>query len=190
MTPLEQAGEAWGEGRILDAQRGYQAIVKTNPDQWGALFQLAWLDGIFGKLTLARIRALDRPGLSGSARNMTRALEGMASDPMPLEGDVADWDIAALRRRGSGETYSSWWEARGKAACKAGLYGVALACFEEAESREPGGAYWDHPWVDALAARTVGRTSRAGRSSVRSLTFALAQAGPYAMLAKWLSHSG
>jgi tetratricopeptide (TPR) repeat protein len=157
MTPMERAGKAWREGRILEAQREYQAIVKTEPDAWGALFQLAWLQGIFGKLTPERVETLDRPGLSESARNMINVLEGMASEPRPLEGDVDDWDIKALRERGSGEVYSSWWEARGKAAFKAGLYGVALACFEEAESREPNGAYWDPPgWTHSLPAQLNG----------------------------------
>jgi tetratricopeptide (TPR) repeat protein len=146
MTPVGRANDAWREGRILEAQRQYQAIIRTDPNVWGALFQLAWLDGIFGKLTAERVRALERPGLSESARNIIKALEGMVSDPMPLVGSMADWDIESLRQQGGGETYSSWWEAHGKAAAKAGLYGVALACLEEAESREPNGAYWDPPW--------------------------------------------
>jgi hypothetical protein len=157
MTPLESAGEAWREGRILDARREYQAILQKDPGAWGAAFQLAWLDGIFGNLAAARVQQLDRPGLSGSARNMIEALEGMVSDPVPLEGSLADWDIEALRRRGGGETYSSWWEARGRAACRAGLYGVALACLEEAERREPTGAYWDPPgWTHSLPALVDG----------------------------------
>ncbi len=155
--PDERASQAWREGRILDAQREYQAILKADPDAWGALFQLAWLDGIFGKLTLGRIAVLDRLGLSESARNMIKALKGMAEHPMPLEGTLADWDIDVLRQRGSGETCSTWWEARGKAAFKAGLYGVAIACFEEAESREPNGAYWDPPgWTHSLPALVDG----------------------------------
>ena len=154
MTPIERAGEAWREGRILKAQRKYKAILQTDPQEWGALFQLAWLDGIFGRLTPERVQELNRPGLSGSARHMIEALDGMARDPMPLEGTASDWDIETLRRHGRGEYYSSWWEARGKAASKAGLYGVALACFEEAESREPNGAYWDPPgWTHSLPAQ-------------------------------------
>ena len=157
MTPIESAGEAWREGRILDAQREYQAILKSDSGAWGALFQLAWHDGIFGKLSPERVQLLDRPGLSESARNMIKALEGMANDPMPLEGSVDDWDIEVLRQRGRGEIYSSWWETHGKAASKAGLYGVALACFEEAESREPNGAYWDPPgWTHSLPALVDG----------------------------------
>lgn len=156
-TPEERASQAWREGRILDAQREYQVILKTDPAAWGALFQLAWLDGIFGKLTPGRVEVLDRPGLSESAQNMIKALKGMADYPMPLKGTVVDWDIKVLRQRGSGETYSTWWEAHGKAACKAGLYGVAIACFEEAESREPNGAYWDPPgWTHSLPALVDG----------------------------------
>jgi len=154
VTPLERAGEAWKAGRILDAQREYEAIVRGDAQAWGALFQLAWLDGIFGRLTPARVQALNRPDLSESALNMIQALDGMARQPMPIEGTVADWDIESLRGRGGSETYSTWWEARGKAASRAGLYGVALACLEEAESREPSGAYWDPPeWTHSLPAQ-------------------------------------
>lgn len=157
MTSPESAGTAWREGRILDARREYQAIAQADPGAWGAAFQLAWLEGIFGLLSPARVQAFDRSGLSPSARHMTEALDGMAQQPMPLEGTAEDWDIESLRRRGAGERFSSWWEARGKAAAKAGLYGVALACLEEAESREPNGAYWDPPaWTHALPAQVDG----------------------------------
>jgi hypothetical protein len=157
MTPVERAGEAWRQGRILEAQRQYQTIANQDPKAWGALFQLAWLDAAFGKLSPARSRVLDQPGLSESARNMVRTLDQVAGDAPLLEGTIDDWDIESLRRQGAGETYSSWWEARGKAAYKAGLYGVALACLEEAESREPSGAYWDPPgWTHSLAGQLEG----------------------------------
>jgi tetratricopeptide (TPR) repeat protein len=157
MTAAERADEAWREGRILEAQREYQTIANNDPNAWGALLQLAWLDAAFGKLTAARARALERPGLSESARDIVRTLEQIAGDSPSLEGTVADWDIENLRRRGGGETYSSWWEAKGRAAQKAGLYGVALACLEEAESREPSGAYWDPPgWTHSLPAHLEG----------------------------------
>ena len=153
MTSLDTAADAWREGRILDARRQYEVILRRDPRSWGAGFQLAWLDGIFGALTRDRVEALERPGLSESARHMIEALRGMAAHPMPLEGDEADWDIDALRRQGGDETYSNWWESRGKAAAKAGLYGVASACLEEAERREPNGAYWDPPsWTHSLPA--------------------------------------
>ena len=164
MTSLDSAGEAWREGRIIDAQRDYKAILATAPDSWGALFQLAWLDGIFGKLSPERIQPLRRSSLSESAKNMIRALEGMSPHPVPLEGSVADWDIETLRQRGRAETYSSWWEAQGKAAFKAGLYGVALACFEEAETREVNGAYWDPPgWTHSLPALVDGHLAVVAR---------------------------
>ena len=76
---------------------------------------------------------------------------------MPLEGGSEGWDIGTLRERGAREKYSSWWEDRGKTAAKAGLYGVALASLEEAEKREPNGAYWDPPaWTHALPAQLDG----------------------------------
>jgi hypothetical protein len=153
VTPLDSAADAWRDGRIVDARRQYQAILEKDPDDWGAQFQLAWLDGIFGKLTRDRVEALERPGLSDSAQHVLQALRGMIEYPPPIEGSEEDWDIEALRARGGDETYSSWWEARGKAATKAGLYGVAGACLEEAERREPSGAYWDPPsWTHSLPA--------------------------------------
>ena len=96
---------------------------------------------------------------------MIKALEGMADDPMPLEGTVADWDIEVSATTGTeAETYSSWWEAHGKAAFKAGLYGVALACFEEAETREVNGAYWDPPgWTHSLPALVDGHLAVVAR---------------------------
>ena len=157
MTAIDAAADAWRDGRIVDARRQYQAILKNDPSDWGAQFQLAWLDGIFGKLTRDRVKALDRPGLSESAHHVVEALQGMIAYPTPLEGSEADWDIDALRRQGGNETYSSWWEARGKAATEAGLYGVASACLEEAERREPNGAYWDPPsWTHSLPALLEG----------------------------------
>lgn len=153
MTTLDSAAEAWRDGRILDARRQYETILQKDPNDWGARFQLAWLDGVFGKLTRDRIKTLERPGLSASARHVIEALQGMVEYPTPLDGNEADWDIEALRARGGNETYSSWWETRGKAATKAGLYGVASACLEEAERREPNGAYWDPPsWTHSLPA--------------------------------------
>lgn len=153
MTPHDSAAHAWRDGHIADARRQYQAIVESDPGDWRAQFQLAWLDGIFGRLTRDRVEALERPDLSGSAEHIFEALRGMIAYPTPLEGNEDDWDIEALRARGGDETYSSWWEARGKAATKAGLYGVANACLEEAERREPNGAYWDPPsWTHSLPA--------------------------------------
>jgi tetratricopeptide (TPR) repeat protein len=153
VTAMDSAADAWREGRIVDARREYERIVDQDPDDWGARFQLAWLDAVFGRLTPERIQALERPGLSDSARRVLQALHGMTAYPVPLEGNEDDWDIAALRKRGGHETYSSWWERRGKAATEAGLYGVASACLEEAERREPNGAYWDPPsWTHSLPA--------------------------------------
>jgi tetratricopeptide (TPR) repeat protein len=154
MTSIERADDAWRQGRLLDARHDYEAVANADPNAWGALFQLAWLDGVFGKLTPARVQMLNRPNLSEPARNMLRALKGMAEYPVPLDGTPEDWDIENLRRHGSGETFSSWWESHGKAASRAGLYGVALACLEEAEAREPNGAYWDPPaWTHSLPAQ-------------------------------------
>ncbi len=146
MTAHDAAASAWREGRIAEARRQYQAIAAREPEDWGARFQLAWLDGIFGTLPRDGIDPLENPDLSDAARHALDALRGMIAFPVPLEGGEDDWDIEALRSRGGNEIYSSWWEARGKAATKAGLYGVASACLEEAERREPNGAYWDPPW--------------------------------------------
>ena len=124
---------------------------------------------------------LERPGLSASARHVIEALQGMVEYPTPLDGNEADWDIEALRARGGNETYSSWWETRGKAATKAGLYGVASACLEEAERREPNGAYWDPPsWTHSLPA-TAGEPfwiSCETRSRRRPAEASLAHGGP------------
>ena len=153
MTSHDSAAHAWRDGHIADARRQYKALAKKDPDDWGAQFQLAWLDAIFGKLNHDRVEALERPGLSDSARHILDALCGMVDYPTPLEGNEESWDIDALHARGDGETYSTWWEARGKAATEAGLYGVASACLEEAERREPNGAYWDPPsWTHSLPA--------------------------------------
>jgi len=157
VTSLASAADAWREGHIVDARRQYEALLQKDRSEWGPRFQLAWLDGIFGKLTTDQVRELERPGLSATAQHLLEALHGMVAYPTTLEGTEADWDIEALRRRGSKEKYSSWWEARGKAASSAGLYGVATACLEEAERREPNGAYWDPPyWTHSLPALLEG----------------------------------
>jgi len=154
MSDMARAAQAWREGRIRDARRGYEDVLRTDAGNWGASFQLAWLDGAFGTLSPERVRALDRAGLSASARRMITALDAIARQALPLDGGEGAWDIEALRRAGAQETLSGWWEARGKRATKAGLYGTALACFEEAESREPNGAYWDPPaWAQSLPGR-------------------------------------
>ncbi len=153
MTPHDRAADAWRDGHIVAARHQYEAILASDPGDWGAGFQVAWLDGIFGTLTLDRLDRLRRPDLSDAAEHALEALRGMAEYPTPLEGEESDWDIEALRARGQDEEYSSWWEAHGKAAAKAGLYGVADACLEEAERREPSGAYWDPPsWTHSLPA--------------------------------------
>ncbi|MGB7983466.1 MAG: hypothetical protein WCF36_22025 [Candidatus Nanopelagicales bacterium] len=153
MTAHDSAADAWRYGHIAEARRIYEAIAARDPGDWGAQFQLGWLDGIFGKLMRERVEQLERPGLSESARHALEALRGMIAYPVPLEGSEEDWDIEPLRVKGGDETYSSWWESRGAAATKAGLYGVASACLEEAERREPSGAYWDPPsWTHSLPA--------------------------------------
>ena len=153
MTARDSAADAWRGGHIAEARRRYEAIIAEDPADWGALFQLAWLDAIFGKLTSDQVHKLERPNLSESARHLVEALRGMVAYPVPLEGTEEDWDIERLRATGGDETYSGWWEAQGKAATKAGLYGVAMACLEEAERREPNGAYWDPPsWTHSLPA--------------------------------------
>ncbi|MEO7587024.1 MAG: hypothetical protein ABIS84_03245 [Arachnia sp.] len=154
MTLHESAEQAWGDGRIGYARRLYEQIIESDPDDWGANFQIAWLDGIFGRLTRSRIDGLERPGLSDSAHDRLETLRGMITYPTPIEGGEDSWDIEALRARDGSQEYSSWWEAHGKAAAKAGLFGVALACLEAAEHREPNGAYWDPPsWTHSLPAQ-------------------------------------
>jgi tetratricopeptide (TPR) repeat protein len=152
MTALELANDAWREGRIADARRAYLAIVRSDPTAWGAAFQLAWFDAVFGRLPLPRARGLDRPGLGELARLLVRALVAMAEYPSTLGGAEDDWDIETMRRRAGNED-ASWWEERGRLASGAGLHGVALACLEEAEARNPG-AYWDPPrWTQSLPAQ-------------------------------------
>jgi hypothetical protein len=147
MSGLDDAHEAWAEGRLGDARRGYQA----HRDAWGARMQLAWLDAAFGRLAPADAEALRVPGLSESAIARVDALAGAAAYPDPLPGDETDWDIAALRARGAEQT-GGWWLAQGKAASAAGLYGVADACIDEAEDRTPD-ILWDAPgWTRTLTA--------------------------------------
>ena len=154
MSLLDDAATAWREGRLLDARAAYGAALQADPASWAAAFQLAWLDSAFGGPTRAQVQALERDDLSPSARGLVDALADMARQPTSLPGRIEDWDIDALLRQGSTEHYGSWWESRGKTAAGVGLYGLALACFEEAERREPGGAFWDPPaWSHSLPAQ-------------------------------------
>ena len=149
MSVLDDANDAWREGRIVDARRAYLAIVRSDPTAWGAAMQLAWFDAVFGRLPLPRARAMDRPELGVLARSLVRALVAMAETPEPLDGAEDDWDLDAMRRR-SPDAPAPWWEERARTAARAGLYGVALAAFEEAEALSPA-SYWDPPrWSQTL----------------------------------------
>ncbi|MFO0552064.1 MAG: hypothetical protein U0271_27000 [Polyangiaceae bacterium] len=154
MTALEDANDAWREGRIGEARRAYLSIVRSDPTAWGAAMQLAWLDAVFGRLSLPHARAMDRPELGERARALVAALIAMTEVPEPLDGTEDDWDLDAMRAHGA-DAPAAWWEERARRAAQAGLYGVALAAFEEAEARSPA-SYWDPPrWSQTLPGRVA-----------------------------------
>ncbi len=93
---MTAAHTAWREGRLIDAEAGYRSAVRTDPQDWVASFQLAWLDAAFGRLSPDRARSFDRPMLSQQARRRVDMLVAQTASLHPLEGALAAWDIDAL----------------------------------------------------------------------------------------------
>lgn len=131
-TLLDDADHQWSEGMLGNAYARYTQALEQDPAAWRADFQLAWIDAAFMPLHPSRIRALDRPGLSDEARALLARL-GTATR---LPDGLARWDLVALRRAPEA-SQSAWWMRQGQHAAAAGQYGLALACYQEAERLTP-----------------------------------------------------
>jgi hypothetical protein len=127
------ADDAWREGRLVAAKRSYQELLTRDPNDWRARAAVASMDLAFGKLSVAAARALARDDLSPAAKEHVRVLIEAAENPEhdKLPGSEANWDIEALRVAGKKQRFG-WWLKKGEAASQVWLFGLALACFEEA----------------------------------------------------------
>ena len=141
MTPdlarlIAIADHYWEFGFMNKARAGYADVLARDPSNWPAAFQLAWIDSGFGAIASDRIERLRNAGLPiPAAEVLDRLAERNQSGPF-LDGSVSTWDIEALRAVQSEET-ATWWEERAAKAAAAGQYGLALACYGEAERIAP-----------------------------------------------------
>jgi hypothetical protein len=131
---LTTAHEAWRAGRLVAAEAAYRDAANAQPDLWTASFQLAWLDAAFGRLSPARARAFHRQAPGAAAQRRVDVLVALCEGSDHLDGSLRDWDIEALRSAGAREP-DDWWLERARRAWRAGLYGLADACVDEAVER-------------------------------------------------------
>jgi hypothetical protein len=148
MTPetsqmLALADQNWEFGFMEKARAGYADVLKRDPSNWHAALQLAWIDSGFGPIDQDRVSALRRPGLPTTASEAVDRLAERAQRGPFLDGNVSTWDIEALREKPDAKT-SRWWEDCGARAASAGQYGLAIACYGEAEQLAPE-MYFDPP---------------------------------------------
>jgi hypothetical protein len=148
MTPevsklLAIADQDWEFGFMKKARAGYDAVLARDPSNWHAAFQLAWIDSGFGQIDADRVEHLRGQRLpSAAAERVERLSERIQRGPF-LDGNVSTWDIEALRQLAEAKT-ARWWEDRGARAAAAAQYGLALACYGEAEQLTPE-MYFDPP---------------------------------------------
>jgi len=156
---LRVADQHWTDGLLAPAHAGYAQALQLDPGSWHAAFQLAWIDASFGPLDPARVRELTRPDLPVEARAVLKVLVA----PRPtLAGEVADWDLVALRARPEASKVG-WWTDKATKSGHAGQYGVSLACWHEAEHLAPD-RFFDPPSEMQAAAQQIENHLRAVRS--------------------------
>jgi hypothetical protein len=131
---LDAAHEAWRAGRLVAAEAGYRDAANAQPELFAPRFQLAWLDAAFGRLSPARARAFGRQAPGAAAQRRVDVLVALCEGGDHLDGDLRDWDIETLRSIGARES-DDWWLERARRAWRAGLYGLADACVDEAVER-------------------------------------------------------
>lgn len=137
------ADQDWQFGFLRKARAGYAEILDLDSSNWHAAFQLAWIDSGFGPIDESRIEKLRISDLpSRAAERVERLSERSQRGPF-LDGEVSTWDIEALRRLPDTKT-ARWWEDRAARAAAAAQYGLALACYAEAERLTPD-MYFDPP---------------------------------------------
>jgi hypothetical protein len=148
MTPevsklLAIADQDWEFGFMNEARAGYDGVLKSDPSNWHAAFQLAWIDSGFGPIDADRVEHLRSQRLPiAAAERVERLSERVQRGPF-LDGSVSKWDIEALRGLAEPKT-ARWWEDCGARAAAAAQYGLALACYAEAEQLAPE-MYFDPP---------------------------------------------
>ena len=148
MTPeisklLAVADQDWEFGFMNKARAGYAKVLERDLSNWHAASQLAWIDSGFGPIDAARVEHLRGQRLpSPAAERVERLSERFERGPF-LDGNASAWDIEALRGLPEPKT-ARWWEDGGARAAAAAQYGLALACYAEAEQLTPE-MYFDPP---------------------------------------------
>jgi tetratricopeptide (TPR) repeat protein len=140
---LSLADQWWEVGLLLKACAAYRDVLARDPSNWHAAFQLAWIEVGFGRIDADRVDALQRPGLAAAAAERIEQLRKRLERGPFLDGTIADWDLNGLRGSSDAKT-ARWWEEHAAYAAAAGQYGLALACFGEAEALAPE-MYFDPP---------------------------------------------
>jgi hypothetical protein len=121
-------------------------VLEHDPANWHAAFQIAWIEAAFAPIGVERVEALQRYTMPVEAADelvqlLHRAREG-AEAPL-LEGGIDAWDIDVLKAAADGKNHD-WWEERAARAANALQYGLAQACYDEAEALAPE-LYFDPP---------------------------------------------
>jgi hypothetical protein len=137
---LTLADQDWTFGQLASARRGYGDAERADPGSWHAAFQAAWIDAAFGPLDPGRLKSLDRPGLGAG---QSKRLSMLRSAKPTLSGGPADWDIETLRKHKESSS-AAFWEKRAAEANAANQFGLAMACYREAEHLAPS-RYYDPP---------------------------------------------
>jgi hypothetical protein len=137
---LALADQDWKFGQLVTARAGYASALTLAPQCWHAAFQLAWIDSAFKTLPSERIERLRRSDLPPELRE---DLYLMLNRTERLSGSLEDWDIKTLQAT-SNAGDAMWWEARAADASNVDQDGLALACYQMAESLEPQ-LYFDPP---------------------------------------------
>ena len=131
---LKMADYLWECGDLKEARAQYAEALRQDPACWHAEFQLVWIDAAFELLREARVKKLLRPGLSEWATQHCAMLSSLSI----LEGGMDAWDRAFLKAQPEAGT-TAFWEGKAERAEEAGQYGLADACYGEAELLDPNG---------------------------------------------------
>lgn len=143
---LLQADQDWEYGWLKKARAGYAAVLQRDPTNWHAAFQTAWIDAAFAPIDVDRLQALREPSLSvEAAAELARLSRRVRDEPEVffLDGGIEYWDFDALEAGSAGKD-QEWWEERAASAARALQYGLAMACYAEAEALAPE-MYFDPP---------------------------------------------
>jgi hypothetical protein len=133
---LTLGDRAWEAGALASAHAAYLRAFRLRRDVWHAAFFVSWIDLAFGPIERGRFAQLMRMAPDRTWHDLLAARVAELEEGDVLEGDLAAWDIHALRAAARGHD-AFWWHGRAVRAHAARQYGLARACFDEATTYTP-----------------------------------------------------